>query len=105
MFEAGAEKGRLRREVMRLSRRRRFFLPMLALPSTSQRGRRRLKGRLFSRAAGLFSKQNLAGGPTEKVNAKVVVRAGLLNQRYGVFMLKSRHKGMLFFLGLFGLLA
>jgi hypothetical protein len=45
----------------------------------------------------------LADGPTEKVNVKVVVRAGLLNQRYDVLMLEWRHKGMVFFLDLFRL--
>lgn len=45
MLEAGREKGRERREVMRKRRRRRFFLPRVdSSPSMSVRGRGRLRG-------------------------------------------------------------
>ena len=70
---AGAEKGRLRREVMRFNLKRRFFFPSQGPPSTSQRGLRRLKGRCESHEGGVnLSKENLTCGPALKVKAKVL---------------------------------
>jgi len=71
MLEAGWEKGRLRRDVMRCNRRRLFFLPSLPSPSTSDSARRRLKGRFDGTGPdnGL-SKANLRDGPAEKVKVK-----------------------------------
>src|SRR5450432_2999445 len=76
IFVAGTEKGRLRREVMRFNLKRRFFFPSDVPPSTSQRDRLRLRGRLAggrSKAAVVLSKVNLMGEATVKVNAKVLV--------------------------------
>lgn len=68
MFVAGDENGRLRRDVMRCRRRRRFFLPTIWLPSTSQSGRRLLSDSICLRAA---AKENLTADGAEKVNLKV----------------------------------
>ena len=72
MFEAGCEKGLLSREVIRCSRSLLFFLPSLPPPSTSERARRRLKGRLVGTGADIgLSKENLRVGPTENVKENV----------------------------------
>jgi len=84
MLEAGWEKGRLRREVMRCSRSRLFFLPSFPSPSTSESARRRLKGRLLGRDGADMgrSKVNLREGPAQKVKVKVSFLAvSLLSQR------------------------
>lgn len=59
---------------MRCNRRRLFFLPSLPSPSTSDRARRRLKGRFDGTGTdnGL-SKENLRDGPAEKVKVKVSI--------------------------------
>ena len=72
MLEAGWENGRLRRDVMSCRRRRLFFLPSLPSPSTSERARRRFKGRLDRRGSDSGrSKENLRDGPAEKVKVNV----------------------------------
>lgn len=72
MFEAGWENGRLRREVMRCSRKRLFFLPSFPSPSTSERARRRLNGRLVGTGTDIgLSNENLRAGPTENVKENV----------------------------------
>lgn len=86
MLEAGWENGRLRREVMRCKRSRRFFLPSLPSPSTSDRALRRLKGRFDGTGTdnGL-SKENLRDGPAEKVKVKESI--GDLGSQYIATML------------------
>lgn len=80
MLEAGWEKGRLRREVMRCSRRRLFFLPSFPAPSTSESARRRLKDGLDGTGTDGLSKQNLRDGPAAKVKVKVSLGDGLSRQ-------------------------
>jgi len=72
MFDAGWENGLLRRDVQKMKRNRRFFLPSVPLPSTSERARRRLNERLMGMDIGL-SNENLRVGPTENVKEKVSV--------------------------------
>jgi len=86
MLEAGWENGRLRREVMRCNRRRLFFLPSLPSPSTSDKARRRLKGRFVGTGPESGrSKENLRDGPAEKV--KVKESTGDLGSQYIATML------------------
>lgn len=70
MLDAGWEKGRLRREVIRYSRSRLFFRPSLLSPSTSERARRRLNARLLGTDTGR-SNESLNDGQAEKVNLNV----------------------------------
>lgn len=77
MFVAGSENGRLSREVMRCKRRRLFFLPSFPSPSTSDKARRRLKGRSVGRTNGNGrSKANLIDGPVQRSNVKVSLQEG-----------------------------
>lgn len=78
MLEAGWENGLLRREVQKMKRSLRFFLPLFPSPSTSERARRRLNGRLVGTGTDNGpSNENLRVGPTENVKEKVSLVASL----------------------------
>jgi len=78
IFDAGWENGRLRREVMRCNLKRRFFRPSFPSPSTSERARRRLKGRFERIVVDIGrSKENLREGLAENLKAKVSLEDSL----------------------------
>ena len=74
---AGEEKGLLRRDVMRCRRRRRFFFPIIRLPSTSHNGRRLLSEYVVVPMALVAAKQYLMGDGAENVNLKLSSLVGM----------------------------
>lgn len=76
IFEAGWENGLLRREVQKMKRSLRFFLPLFPSPSTSERARRRLND-LAGRGG---SNENLWSELTENVKEKVSLVESLSEQ-------------------------